>query len=195
MSELFIYTRSLEIIIAILSGAFLCYLGARLFQNGFFGKSDLKFEYGKLKLHLFKATPGIFFSLFGAVIISGAVWRSATFSEEFQDKSGFSKKTSIVKSIEDDAAVSNSSALKAKFRQALDFHLNGNIAQAEVLYQEILKSVPIIGQTANNLADIQKNRGEANQALILASYAALLFPDSTTFQQTLRQVKDLQEKK
>lgn len=193
MSEVFIYTRSLEIVIAILSGVLLCYLGFRLFRLGFYEKSDLKFEYGKLRLHLFKATPGIFFSLFGAVIISGAVWRSATFTEEFQNKDGSSQKKTIEKSIDDNTQLSDHSILKAKFQQAIDFHQNDNIDEAEVIYWEILKSRTILGQVSNNLADIYKNRGQRDKALILASYATLVFPDSTTFQTTLKQIKELQE--
>jgi len=84
MSDVFIYTRSLEIVISILSGLGLCYLGSRLFLSGLSEKSDLKFEYGKLKLHLFKVTPGIFFSLFGAAIILSAVWNSASFSGDIK---------------------------------------------------------------------------------------------------------------
>lgn len=194
MNEVFIYTRSLEIIIAILSGVFLCYLGFRLFQFGFSEKSDLKFEYGKLKLHLFKATPGIFFSLFGAVIISATVWRSATFSEEFQTKDGTRQKRSIEKSIEDNSPVIDFSTLEAKFQKGVDLHLNDNLEQAETIYQDILKSMPLMGQVANNLADIQMNHGEGDKALILASYATLVFPDSTTFQNTFREVKQLEAK-
>ena len=49
---------------------------------------------------------------------------------------------------------------------------------------------PVIGQVANNLADIQKNRGEVESALVFANYAAAVFPDSVIFQKTLRQVRE-----
>ena len=191
MSDVFIYTRSLEIIIATLSGLFLCYLGSRLFQFGFSARSDLKFEYGKLKLHLFKATPGIFFSLFGAAIIIVAVWRSAIFTEEFRNADGTTHKRTIEKSIGDEAPTTDISTLEAKFQDAVELHRNENIEQAEALYAEILKMAPIIGQVANNLADIRKNRGEVEKALVFANYAAAVFPDSVIFQKTLGQVREL----
>lgn len=190
MSEVFIYTRSLEIVISILAGTFLCYLGWRLFQIGLSEKSDLKIEYGKLKLHLFRATPGIFFALFGAAIISGGVWSSAKFTEEFRNKDGTTGKRTITKSVDDEASIPDISAPETKFQQAINFHRNDDIEEAEAIYAEILKMAPVIGQVANNLADIQKNRGEMASALVFANYAAAVFPDSAIFQKTLRQLRE-----
>ncbi len=195
MDEVFIYTRSLEIITAILSGLFLCYLGFRLFVAEFSEKSDLKFEYGKLKLHLFKATPGIFFSLFGSAIIVSAVWHSASFSGEIKSKDGSSQNVAIVKSVEEPTQISMRSELEGKFLQALELHHNGDIKEAEAIYLEILQSLPMLGDVTNNLADIQKNRDERDKAFIFASYATLLFPDSGIYQNTLLQTKELLERK
>ena len=69
MDKIFIYTRSIEIIIAIFCGGFISWLGYRLFVLGLSDKSDLKIEYLNFKLQLFSAAPGIFFTLFGASII------------------------------------------------------------------------------------------------------------------------------
>jgi len=199
MSDAFIYTRSLEIVIAILSGLFLCYLGSRLFLSGFSEKSDLKFEYGKLKLHLFRATPGIFFSLFGSAIILSAVWNSASFSENTQNKDGSSQTVAIEKSIEEPIEeplqTPRVSSLEAKFQKAVELHENGDIKKAEAIYHEILQSLRVIGDVANNLADIQIKHGQGDKAFIFARYAASVFPDSETYKKTLRQANELLEKK
>ena len=195
MSDAFIYTRSLEIVISILSGLGLCYLGSRLFLSGLSEKSDLKFEYGKLKLHLFKATPGIFFSLFGSAIILSAVWNSASFSGDIQNKDGSSQRVEIRKSIEEPLQMSSPASVKESFDKAVDLHQNGDIKKAEALYYEILQRVPLLGDVANNLSDIQRKRGEGDKAFIFASYATLAFPDSETYKKTLRQANELLEQK
>ena len=63
--------------IAVLAvGALLVYLGYRLFVLGVYEKAgDLKASWGEKHLVLKQAAPGTFFALFGAAVISIAVWK------------------------------------------------------------------------------------------------------------------------
>ena len=60
MSTIFVYTRTIEIVIALLIGCFLCWLGYRLLPYGIPEKADLDFQWGKFKFNLVKASPGLF---------------------------------------------------------------------------------------------------------------------------------------
>jgi hypothetical protein len=54
----------------LLAGSFFCYLGYNLFKLGLFEKAgDLKASWGDKHLILKQASPGIFFAVFGAIII------------------------------------------------------------------------------------------------------------------------------
>lgn len=192
MEKVFIYTRSIEIIIAILVGAFLSWLGYRLFQFGFTEKSDLNLNYGKIKFHLLSTSPGIFFSLFGTILIFISVWRSAQFKTENYLINGSMQKISIEKSLglKNYKELTDRYNLQEKFDKALLFHYEKNYDEAKFLYDDILKSLPLIGQVSNNLADIYKNENKLDMAIIFSTFATQIFPDSIIFQNTLRQVQN-----
>ncbi len=69
MDEIIKLARSLEVIIAMFIGAFTCWLGYRLFEKGVSGKASLSAEHKKIKFQLLNASPGIFFALFGSVLV------------------------------------------------------------------------------------------------------------------------------
>lgn len=57
-------------IISLLVGAFFGYMGYKLFTKGIWGSSgNMEAEFGDNKIVLKKAAPGIFFALFGSIII------------------------------------------------------------------------------------------------------------------------------
>lgn len=59
------------------------YLGYLLFMNGVFGPAaDLEAEQGGNQLRLLGAAPGVFFALFGAVIVALSVYRGLSFAEK-----------------------------------------------------------------------------------------------------------------
>lgn len=63
-------------IITILVGFGIIYLGYLLFRIGVYEKAgDLKAAWGDSYLTLKQATPGTFFALFGAIIISISLWQ------------------------------------------------------------------------------------------------------------------------
>src|SRR5262249_13105783 len=62
-------------IIALGVGALVVYLGYRLFKIGYFESGgEFAAQEGKNKLLLKKTTPGVFFALFGAVVIGIGIW-------------------------------------------------------------------------------------------------------------------------
>jgi hypothetical protein len=64
MTQAFIYTRSLEIIISILTGTFLCFLSYLLFKKDFTTKSDFNIEFGSLKIKMHSTPAAVFFCIF-----------------------------------------------------------------------------------------------------------------------------------
>jgi len=188
MIETFIFTRSLEISMAILAGAFLCLLGYLLFRHGLTEKSDLDLEFRKVKLKIFSASPGIFFALFGAVILTISLWRSAHFSEERQFPDGSLIRTVITKGLDEKS--DSTSQIKAEFDRALDLHKQGDHDRALAIYQDILKSLPHLGHVANNLADIYNKQNDIKAALIYAQFATTAFPGRDVYRETLDEIEN-----
>jgi tetratricopeptide (TPR) repeat protein len=188
MIETFIYTRSLEIAIAILAGAFLCLLGYLLFRHGLTEKSDLDLEFRKLKLKIFSATPGLFFALFGTVILSISLWRSAHFTEERQFPDGSLVRTVIEKGLGDESNFTLQ--IEIKFDRALDLQKQGNHDRALAIYHDILKSLPKLGQVTNNLADIYNKQNDIKAALIYSKFATTVFPGKDIYRSTLDEIEN-----
>lgn len=67
-------------LVSVASGAFVCYLGYRLFTLGVFTTAgDLDTTFKDTKLVLKKAAPGTFFALFGAAVIGVTIWKGVEF--------------------------------------------------------------------------------------------------------------------
>jgi len=73
--------RFAEKLVALIGGIICIYLGYLLFVKGVSGDASLKVEYDKSKIQLLNAAPGIFFALFGMVILSMGVWQQSHYSE------------------------------------------------------------------------------------------------------------------
>ena len=188
MKDIFIYTRTIELLVTILVGTFICWLGYRLFFKGLSEKSDLSIEYDKFKLQLFSASPGIFFSLFGAIIIASSVWNVAKFQEEQTSSSGLKTKTIIEKGNATESNIQNFDDLRDTFNKAYALHIKGEYDEAKALYIKILKTVPVLNKTINNLADIYKEQGQIEQARILAQFCVSIYPEFEDGQKTLKEI-------
>jgi len=194
MQAEFIYTRTIEILVAILVGAFLCWLGYRLFYRGLSDKSDLTLEYRKVKFQLFSASPGIFFSLFGAAIIFASVWKVAVFQEE-RLPAGDAESPPISTYIEKGGSagtkgqIANFADIRDAFSEALKLHLAGKTGLAESLYLKILKAVPDLDRVANNLADLKNTQEKTDEALVYAKFSAMVFPEFDDARRTLAEIE------
>ncbi len=186
MIETFLYTRSIEILMSISGGAFLCWLGYRLFHLGLSDKSDLKLEYGKFKFQIYCAAPGIFFSLFGAAIIFVSVWRQATIEDKQYFKDGVNRHINITKGVGPD--INLESQIEDMFSRALSLHKNNNFQESKKIYIRILKSLPRLGEITNNLADIYLRENDRQHAGIYATYAITVFPKIDTYQRTMNNI-------
>lgn len=70
-------------LLSILVGAFIIYLGYRLFSKRIASPAgDLEAEGKGMKLYLKGAAPGIFFALFGAFVICFSLYRGLEYKEE-----------------------------------------------------------------------------------------------------------------
>ncbi len=191
MIETFLYTRSIEILMSIIGGGFLCWLGFRLFHLGLSDKSDLKFEYGKLKFQIYCAAPGIFFSLFGAAIIFSSVWRQATIEEKQYFRDGIQHRINITKGVGSELGLM--SKIEDMFSEAHLLHQKGKIQEAKKIYIEILKTLPRLGDVSNNLADIFLKENDIEQAMIYSKYVVTVFPKIDIYQRTMKKIQTTSE--
>lgn len=71
------YFRGAERLLIVGAAAMSIYLGYKLFIMGVTGKASLLVQYEKSKLQLINAAPGLFFALFGALVLAVAISRPA----------------------------------------------------------------------------------------------------------------------
>ena len=182
--ETFLYIRTIEILLSIIGGCFLCWLGFRLFHLALSDKSDLKMEYGKFKFQIYSAAPGIFFSLLGAAILVTSVWRQATIEDKISLNDGGVHHINITKGDGQD--------LEAKiediFAEALLLQKRGNLQDAKKRYFMALEKLPYLGDISNNLADICLQENNLQQAMIYSKYANMVFSDVDIYQKTLIEI-------
>lgn len=67
--------------------------------------------------------------------------------------------------------------LNSTFQQAIQFHQNGNLPEAEKLYREILNASPGFTAVYANLAELLFRQGNGNAALELLGQGELKFPE------------------
>lgn len=68
--------------VMVLAGVAFAYMGYRLFVRGIYDStSDLHAVWADKKLAITKAGPGIFFALFGVVVVATSVWRGTGLSQ------------------------------------------------------------------------------------------------------------------
>lgn len=68
-------------IAALSVGALFVFFGYRLFKIGYFEKGgELQAAWGKKRFALKQTAPGIFFALFGAIVIGIGMWKPLTIS-------------------------------------------------------------------------------------------------------------------
>lgn len=84
----FIQWRGVERLMAMATGALSIALGYHLFRLGVVGGQEGVIEKGDFKLHLVKVGPGVFFSLFGAVLVGYVAYAQVELREvvEFVDR-------------------------------------------------------------------------------------------------------------
>jgi hypothetical protein len=70
-------------IIVLAAGTLFAVLGYRLFKIGYFEKAgELKAAWGNKNLSLKQVAPGVFFALFGAVIVAIGTWKPISFTAQ-----------------------------------------------------------------------------------------------------------------
>lgn len=189
MSEIFIYTRTLELLVSMIVGAFLCWLGFKLFMINLVEKADLNAQYGNLKLKLVGASPGIFFALFGSVLISIAVGKMARYEETIgQNPKGTVVKRIIEKAAEDGKEITKFDELVQAYNSAQTLHVAGQLSEAKQQYIAILHGVPEFEKITNNLADLSHQQGKREDALVYANFGKLVFPGSRSIETTLQEI-------
>lgn len=197
MEAAFLYTRTFELIVSLLIGAFLCWLGYKLFHLKLTEKSDLKLEYGRIKFQILTASPGIFFTLFGATIVFLSVWKVAEFNSEYQQSNGLITRTSIKKNIlsHSESDQSGNESVSNLIKKAVYHQKNQSLENAEEIYLNILNLNSFVGVVINNLADLYKERGDFEKALLYSKFNTSIYPDSLQFEKTMIEINKKISKK
>lgn len=185
MEITFLITRSMEIMTSIIVGCFLCWMGYRLFFIGIQESADLKIEYGKTRIQLFRASPGIFFSILGSAIVVSTVLNTATYEVNEILPDGTHSQRTLEKGKQFEYPTSH----ETQFTQALNYQDKRDFDNATKIYMEMLRSTQLVGDVSNNLADVYKEQGNIEKALIFSRFATSVFPESSIFNNTLKQVE------
>ncbi len=187
MEEIIKLARSLEVIIAIFIGAFICWLGYRLFEKGVSGKASLSAEREKIKFQLLNASPGIFFALFGSVLVLISVSQKTKITE-YPKKDGEPTKRVFEKPADDEI-----DAMRAKLVSTSDWLLAKGKEAKEQKAIEALKALLEVdrqfAEAYNRLAQIyMKDDANTTEALRLARIATQLQRHRADFYITLADV-------
>ena len=91
----FIRWRGVERLIAMTIGALSIALGYNLFRIGVIGAQEGVIEKGDFKLHLVKVGPGVFFSLFGAVLVGYVAYAQFELREVMESVDGYQEPVDV----------------------------------------------------------------------------------------------------
>ncbi len=138
--------RMFERIIITLFGGLAIFLGYRLFKSGILNISDAEWEGLGIKLKITKASPGIFFCAFGALILITSLQEKVLVSKSITDKIGnedsISKAISVdrkflgvIKDTNWDIAISSINSTISVFEEN---EMIGEIERLEVVKSNVL---------------------------------------------------------
>jgi len=185
--------RSGEIIIALLIGSFLCWLGYRLFEIGVSGKASLSAERGKVKFQLLNASPGIFFALFGSIIVLISVSQRTKITEH--TKQGrtettytFEKSSDDVNTLENEL-VSMVGTLLSIGKEKMKA---GEDREAMEYFKSIIDVSREFAEANNAMAQIYlKHNEDIGEAIRIAKIAVSVQPHRSDFCETLQKLENL----
>lgn len=183
--------RSVELVTGMLLGGLLCWLGYKLFEIGVSGKASLIAERGKLKFQLINASPGIFFALFGSLLIFSGITQTTRF-EEIRSQDGLNVQVSLEKGM--DERIQNARNEIQRLNQALYAEgieaFNANRSdRAVMLFDAIVSGGVKYADSCNALAWLYawKNTN-LESALQLARIAVASDPNRIEYLHTLAEV-------
>ena len=183
-----ILDRSIQKTLAMIIGAFICWLGYRLFITGIRkDKAELSFTKGEIKLQILNASPGIFFSLFGAVIIIISILQKESFKESTRNKDKTTDRE-WAKSFED----------SEKSEENMDYYYIGMQLVKEQKYdgatfclEHAFEQLSDFSELYNNLAylySLEKREDFWDKGIILVKMALLIRPEESEYYETLSEL-------
>jgi hypothetical protein len=112
---------------SLLVGVLCIYLGYRLFASGVYSEASLKAANGVASLTLDNAAPGIFFALFGAVVIALTIYKGLYFEAEERDSIPSAHATLVRRSLSKCMADSIEILADSRHRGKLDDRMFGTL--------------------------------------------------------------------
>ncbi len=184
MDEIIKISRSFELVIAMFLGGFLSWLGYRLFEIGVSGKASLSAEHGKIKFQLLNASPGIFFALFGCVIILLSISQTTKITERIRD--GDKEKVKLFEKTADSEVTKMMNEFKILSNKLLAIGKADDLQKAIEALKAFIEINQVSAEANSRLAQIYINNNEnITQAIRLAKIATQLQPHRIDFYQTL----------
>jgi len=186
--EFITLSRSVELIVGMLLGGLLCWLGYKLFEIGVSGKASLSAEHGKLKFQLINASPGILFALFGSFLIFSGISQTTKYYAKQVEGSRISE-VGLEKGEQDRlvAAKARLTGLNEElYRDGLKQIQAGNSDEASEIFRAIVDGSTHYAESCNALAWMYvENNGDSARAIQLAKAAVALKPERVDFWHTL----------
>jgi tetratricopeptide (TPR) repeat protein len=178
-------SRSIELIVGMLLGGMICWLGYHLFEIGVSGKASLSAERGKVKFQLLNASPGIFFGLFGCVLIYASISKTAVFHSKPAPGGGveISLQRGDPLTTSKDSLARLNATLYAQGKTSYDAKAPGT---AEAAFLALVEGNSMYPDACNALAWIYVEEGKmVERAVTLAETAAAARPERIEFLHTL----------
>ena len=179
-------TRSSELIVSMLIGAFCCWLGFRLFEIGVSGKASLSIKKDKWQFQFLNAAPGLFFALFGAAIICLAVAQKTTFDQKTTKTNGETAESTHFEKGGDEKIAQIKTQLKQQTRTILDILSRSDESQSLPACDALLAISSEFAQINNRKAALLlKSEAQIPNALRYAEIAHAIQPGNVDYLITL----------
>lgn len=180
-------SRSLELIVGMLLGGLLCWLGYRLFELGVSGTASLSAEQGQVKFQLLNASPGIFFALFGCVVIYMGISQTTKYHEK--QLSGGGVEIGLEKGerpILSSAKADLERANKILYSHAIDNYKVKKYEAAANSFAALIEGSTRFADGCNALAWLYvEDKKQASRSVQLAEIAIAIKPERADFWHTL----------
>lgn len=193
ITMLFLIYVTLFRLAIILVGVISIWLGYNLLCKGIFGKGQqtelqatLDNKESKLNFLLKNASPGVFFALFGVIIITVMLIQgSPELTLEKLNKLGSENSTQAISEEAQTTKITlrgEEKTLQELTREGIEYERQGELQKAVESYQEALT---LVANPMNFLAWVYQKQGKLEEGLSLARTAVAILPENAEFIDTL----------
>ena len=174
-----IVDRSVQKLFSMIAGLFFAYLGYKLFINGVSGNASLSAKKDKISLQLLNASPGLFFALFGALIIIYSVLQKETFIQKIEQDGTYIK-------MQEKSVNNLKTQYSIYYNQGMKYYKERKYKKAITYFEKAIESIPDYSLAYNALAWVyMEMETNLDEGVKLVLEALKLKPNNPNYLDTL----------